>query len=67
MNQKEADAMMEAYAGQFDEEIRVVELMRFLEIPHDKYQVHISQLDKLFADEEWCRRLISKLKNKAFW
>lgn len=67
MSQQHLDEMQELYAAQFAEEFRVRELMDFLGIPYKNYQVHISELDKIFSDPKKCQELMSKLKMKAFW
>ena len=67
MSQEHIDEMMAYYEADFAEELRVRELMEFLEIPYKDFQAHISELDKIFSDPEKCQKLISKLKMKAFW
>jgi hypothetical protein len=64
-NIEDAQAHFESWMEASD---KASELVKFLEIPLEDYN-YINKVDlyNIIMDDEKCKKLISKLKNKAFW
>ena len=45
----------------------VIDFMKKLDIPHDNFNIKVSDLYNILSDKDKVQEFISKLQMKAFW
>lgn len=73
LSDEEWNDIINTWIDKYSEEKKIRNVLNVLEIPIEQdghgpgYHVHIKALYEIFMNPEKCAKLVSKLRNKAFW